>query len=121
MPVTVATAFADSTTIPVVSTAAEVMTIEVMANPSSAAAAGAFVQVFDSLAATLGTDAPMIVTPIRPFNAQGAQTMQKATFHQGVRCTTGINIFVTSSAVANTTAAAGTNAPQQVRVFWLPA
>ena len=118
MAVTVATSYADSTAISASSTAAEIMTVEVMANPSNTATM--FIQFFDAAAATLGADIPILTMPIRPFAIQGAQTMQKMALHLGVRATTGLSFFVTNTYAVNTTAASGVNAPQQVRVFWNP-
>ena len=117
MSISVTTSFADSTAIQVSTTASSCMTIETLANPSNATVM--FIQLFDSAAPTLGTDTPLVVVPIQTYAAGGARAKDKTIFaNGGVRCTTGLAYFVTNAAAANTTAAAGTNAPQEVRVFW---
>ena len=119
MSISVTTSYSDSTAIQVTTTAGNAMSIEVLANPSNATIM--FVQLFDSAAPTLGTDTPIVVVPIQTYAAGGSRAKDKTVFaNGGVRCTTGINMFVTNTAAANTTAAAGTNAPQEVRVFWTP-
>ncbi len=119
MPVTVATTYADSVAEVCSSTAASLMTVEAMVHPSNTATV--FVQFFDAAAPTLGTDAPLATLPLRHFAVQGRKTKNKYVIPGGVICTSALSFFVTNGSVANTTAAAGTNAPQEVRVFWRPA
>jgi hypothetical protein len=120
MSITVATTYTNSTAIQCSTTAATAMGIDALGNPSQTTNI-MFVQLFDSVAPTLGTDTPIAVVPIQPILAEGAKTKDHIIFGGGgVRCTTGLFFFVTNAAAANTTAAASTDAPQEVRVFWTP-
>ncbi len=109
--------FADSTAIVVATTAANLMHIKAQANPSSLAV-DAYIQVFDSVSATPGTDAPLIVVPVPGRSRNGSREEISVTFAQGVRCTTGINLFVAAIPATTTTATTGTAVPGSVSVFF---
>ena len=119
MAITVATSYADSTAVVCSSTSANGMRIDALCNPSQTGPV--FVQLFDSAAPTFGVTAPILTVPIQANTVEGGRTKEAIVVgNGGVRCTTALSFFVTNSSVANTTAAAGTDAPQEVRVFWLP-
>jgi hypothetical protein len=109
--------FVDSTAIVVSTTVAEVMSVKAQANPSSLAV-DAYIQLFDSVAATPGTDAPLMVIPVPAYSRNGRTEEVSVHFAQGVLFTTGINMFVAAIPATTTTATTGTAVPGSVSVFF---